>query len=122
MGRAGNALKQVLETYDISQNQLAVAMGIGRSTVHYWVNGTRDPLADTIPDIVAALERLNQAAAKDFLVYSLIRCRDDCLHQRMVAQTTYLTCPHHLLHEGQKIIQNGLRVGMIFPQTAVNDF
>lgn len=67
MGRAGKALKQVLESYNISQNQLAVAMGVGRSTVNHWVNETRDPLADSIPDIVEALEKLNEAAAKDFL-------------------------------------------------------
>jgi transcriptional regulator with XRE-family HTH domain len=28
MGKAGKALKQVLKTYGISQNQLAIAMGI----------------------------------------------------------------------------------------------
>ena len=73
MGRAGKALKQVLETYGISQNRLAVTMGIGRSTVHHWVNEARDPLADSIPDIVAALEKLNEAAAKEFLVLYLGR-------------------------------------------------
>jgi transcriptional regulator with XRE-family HTH domain len=73
MGKAGKALKQVLESYDISQNKLAVTMGIGRSTVHYWVNETRDPLADSIPDIVAALEKLNEAAAREFLLLYLGR-------------------------------------------------
>ncbi|MGD2184427.1 helix-turn-helix domain-containing protein [Lusitaniella coriacea] len=73
MGRAGQALKQVLNTYGISQNQLASAMGIGRSTVNHWVNDKRDPLADTIPDIVAALERLDKASAQDFLVLYLGR-------------------------------------------------
>ncbi|MBH8564518.1 helix-turn-helix transcriptional regulator [Nostoc sp. CENA67] len=73
MGRAGKALKQVLETYNISQNQLAVTMGIGRSTVHYWVNQTRDPLAESIPEIVEALEKINSAAARDFLVLYLGR-------------------------------------------------
>jgi hypothetical protein len=32
MGRAGKALKKVLETYGISQNQLAVTMGPGGVT------------------------------------------------------------------------------------------
>ncbi|QSJ20724.1 helix-turn-helix transcriptional regulator [Nostoc sp. UHCC 0702] len=73
MGRAGKALKQILETYNISQNQLVVTMGIGRSTVHYWVNETRDPLAESIPEIVEALEKINSAAAKDFLVLYLGR-------------------------------------------------
>ena len=77
MGRAGKALKQVLETYDISQNKLAVTMGIGRSTVHYWVNETRDPLADSIPDIVEALEKINAAAARDFLLLYLGRTMQD---------------------------------------------
>ncbi|HEY9636003.1 MAG TPA: helix-turn-helix transcriptional regulator, partial [Coleofasciculaceae cyanobacterium] len=37
MGRAGKALKRVLEDYDITQNRLAVVMGITRSSVHRWV-------------------------------------------------------------------------------------
>ena len=73
MGRAGKALKQVLETYGISQNQLAIAMGIGRSTINHWVNDKREPLADTIPEIVAALAKINKAAARDFLVLFLGR-------------------------------------------------
>jgi transcriptional regulator with XRE-family HTH domain len=73
MGRAGKALKQVLETYGISQNQLAVTMGIGRSTVHYWVNEIRDPLAESIPEILEALEKINETAARDFLVLYLGR-------------------------------------------------
>ena len=65
MGKAGKALKQVLETYDISQNQLAVAMGIGRSTIHYWVSETRDPLAESVTEIIAALQKIDENAAKD---------------------------------------------------------
>jgi hypothetical protein len=38
MGRAGKALKQVLDTYGITQNQLAVAMGIRRFNVSRWVS------------------------------------------------------------------------------------
>ncbi len=67
MGKAGKALKQVLTTYSISQNQLAVTMGIGRSTVHYWFKETQDPLAESIPDIIAALQKINEDAAKDFV-------------------------------------------------------
>jgi predicted DNA-binding protein (UPF0251 family) len=77
MGRAGKALKQVLDTYGISQNKLAVTMGIGRSTVHHWVNEARDPLADSIPDIVEALEAINAAAARDFLLLYLGRTMQD---------------------------------------------
>lgn len=67
MGKAGTALKQVLETYGISQNQLAVTMGIGRSTIHYWVSGSRDPLADAILEIIEALQQIDKAAAKEFV-------------------------------------------------------
>ena len=67
MGKAGNALNPVLETYGISQNKLAVTMGIGRSTVHYWVNGTGDPLAETLIEIIKALRQLNEVAAEDFV-------------------------------------------------------
>ena len=67
MGRAGKALKSVLQQYGISQNRLAVTMGVARSTVNQWVNEVSDPLADSIPDIVTALDRLEPSAAQIFL-------------------------------------------------------
>lgn len=67
MARAGKALKQVLETYNITQYRLATEMGLGRSTINHWVKETRDPSADYIPDIVAALEKIDVAAAEEFL-------------------------------------------------------
>ncbi len=42
-------------------------MGISRGTVNNWFNETRDPTAESIPAIVAALDTLNPAAARDFL-------------------------------------------------------
>ncbi len=77
MGRAGKALRQVLETYSISQNQLAVTMGINRSTVSQWFNEIRDPLAESIPEIIEALDKINSAAARDFLVLYLGRIVQD---------------------------------------------
>ncbi len=67
MGKAGKALKQVLETYDISQNKLAVAMGIGRSTMHYWFNDIRDPSAEAVLEIRKGLRKVNPAAAEEFI-------------------------------------------------------
>ncbi|HEY9666479.1 MAG TPA: helix-turn-helix transcriptional regulator [Coleofasciculaceae cyanobacterium] len=67
MGKAGKALKQVLEAYGISQNKLAVAMGVGRSTVHYWFKGTQDPSADAFLEIRKGLRKINPAAAEDFI-------------------------------------------------------
>lgn len=67
MGKAGKALRQVLTTYGISQNQLAVTMGVGRSTVHYWFKETQDPLAETVTEIIAALQKIDESAAKDFV-------------------------------------------------------
>jgi transcriptional regulator with XRE-family HTH domain len=65
MGRAGKALKQVLETYGISQNQLAIAMDIGRSTVNHWVNEVSDPLAEAVTEIVKALGNLDTATSPE---------------------------------------------------------
>jgi predicted transcriptional regulator len=73
MGKAGKALKQVLENYSISQNRLAVTMGINRSTVYQWFNEITDPSAESVTQIVAALETLNQSAAKDFIALYLGR-------------------------------------------------
>ncbi|MBD2082069.1 helix-turn-helix transcriptional regulator [Leptolyngbya sp. FACHB-17] len=67
MGKAGKALKQVLSTYGISQNRLAVTMGINRSTVHQWVNEISDPLAEAVTQMIKALRQINSTAAEDFI-------------------------------------------------------
>lgn len=67
MGKLGKALKQVLEKHSISQNQLAVSMGIDRSNISRWVSGERDPLSDVAPQIRQALEKMNSIAAEDFV-------------------------------------------------------
>jgi len=67
MGKAGTVLKQVLNAYDISQNKLAVAMGIGRSSINRWVNENRDPSGDAILEIRRGLQKINQAAAAEFI-------------------------------------------------------
>ncbi|HLP90954.1 MAG TPA: helix-turn-helix transcriptional regulator [Nostocaceae cyanobacterium] len=67
MGKAGQALRQVLETYGISQNRLAVLIDIPRSTVHRWINEVRDPAADSVLEIRDALEKINPSAARDFI-------------------------------------------------------
>lgn len=67
MGKAGRALKQVLESYDITQNRLAVVMGIGRSNVHRWIYEAADPVGDAILEIRNALRSINPAAANEFI-------------------------------------------------------
>ncbi|MGF1493663.1 MAG: helix-turn-helix domain-containing protein [Microcoleaceae cyanobacterium] len=67
MARAGKALKQVLETYGISQYQLAVAMGVDRSNVSRWVGEDRDPVAEAVFEIKQGLKSINPEAAKDFI-------------------------------------------------------
>lgn len=67
MGRAGRALKQVLQTHDISQNQLAVILGIDRATVYKWFHEKREPSSETIVDITRALKELRLEAAEDFV-------------------------------------------------------
>jgi transcriptional regulator with XRE-family HTH domain len=67
MGKAGKALKQVLETYDISQNKLAVKMGTGRSNVNRWVNEMMDPSAETVLEIRDALKQIHPVAAEEFI-------------------------------------------------------
>ncbi len=67
MGQAGKALKQVLETYNISQSRLAHVMGITRSNVSRWVNQVRDPGAETLLDIRRALRSMNSDAADAFI-------------------------------------------------------
>ncbi|MEL7316584.1 MAG: helix-turn-helix transcriptional regulator [Cyanobacteria bacterium J06559_3] len=67
MGRAGKALKQVLQDYGISQYQLAATMGVDRSSISRWVSGERDPLAEAVYEIREALKQLNPEAAESFI-------------------------------------------------------
>jgi len=67
MGKAGQALKQILKKYEISQNSLAVALGVERGSVYRWVHEMRDPNAETVVEIVRAIRELNPAAAEEFV-------------------------------------------------------
>ncbi|WP_313933755.1 MULTISPECIES: helix-turn-helix transcriptional regulator [Cyanophyceae] len=60
-------MRQVLDTYGISQNQLAGAMGVERGSVSRWYHDKRDPTAETVVEIVEALKRLNFQAAEEFI-------------------------------------------------------
>jgi len=77
MGKAGKALKQVLEIYGISQNRLAVTMGTGRPNIHRWVNEIRDPVAETLLEIRDALKKINPTAAEEFIRLYLGDAEDD---------------------------------------------
>ncbi|ESA36756.1 helix-turn-helix protein [Leptolyngbya sp. Heron Island J] len=48
-------------------------MGVARSTVNQWVNEVSDPLADSVPEIIVALETLEPSAASIFLSMYLER-------------------------------------------------
>ncbi len=67
MGKAGKALKQVLETYSISQNKLAVALGVKPYAVYRWYHEQIDPSAETAVNIAKALQGINPEAAKEFV-------------------------------------------------------
>lgn len=56
-----------METYGISQNQLAVAMEVERGSVFRWYHDKRDPTAETVVEIVEALKTLNPQAAEEFV-------------------------------------------------------
>lgn len=67
----------MLEKYGISQNRLAVTMGVSRNTVNQWFNETRDPLAEAVTEIVKALHKLDQSAAKEFIELYLKQSFED---------------------------------------------
>lgn len=67
MGKAGRVLRQVLESYEISQNQLAIAMGIRAANVNRWANEVRDPGAETLLAIRKGLQQLDPKAAEEFI-------------------------------------------------------
>ncbi|HEY9628270.1 MAG TPA: helix-turn-helix transcriptional regulator [Coleofasciculaceae cyanobacterium] len=67
MAKVGIVLKQVLETYGISQSDLAKVMGIRRGNIHRWVNELADPASTAIIEIRDALQKNNPAAATAFI-------------------------------------------------------
>ena len=67
MGKAGKALKQTLEAHNISQNKLATAMGLDRTKVYRWFHERVDPTAETVADIVTALNEIDRDAAETFI-------------------------------------------------------
>jgi len=71
MGKVAQALKRVLEEYEISQYALSVAMDVERNNVYRWVNEKRDPTGDTIVEIVRSLRGINSEAAARFVALYL---------------------------------------------------
>lgn len=67
MGQAGKALRQVLETYSISQSSLATALGVDRPIVFRWFHEHTDPTAETVAGIVEVLREINADAAEAFI-------------------------------------------------------
>jgi transcriptional regulator with XRE-family HTH domain len=67
MGKAGQALRQVLESYNISQSLLATGLGVERPIVFRWFHEHTDPTAETLSEIVQALNKINTSAATDFV-------------------------------------------------------
>jgi transcriptional regulator with XRE-family HTH domain len=67
MGKAGKALKQVLEQYKISQNKLAITLGVQRYVVYRWFHEQVDPSGETIAEITQALKQINSDAAQEFI-------------------------------------------------------
>ena len=67
MGKAGQALRQVLESHNIGQSQLARGLGVERPIVFRWYHEEVDPTAETVSEIVKVLNAINQLAANDFI-------------------------------------------------------
>jgi transcriptional regulator with XRE-family HTH domain len=67
MGRAGKALKQTLTAYKISQNKLAIVLNVDRAVVNRWFHEQVDPNAETVADIVKALQNIEPNAAQEFI-------------------------------------------------------
>ncbi|MGB3507946.1 MAG: helix-turn-helix transcriptional regulator [Microcoleaceae cyanobacterium] len=67
MGKADKALKQTLESYKISQNKLATTLNMKRPVVNRWFHSQVDPTAETVIEIVKALEKINPKASQEFV-------------------------------------------------------
>lgn len=67
MGKAGRVFRDVLNTYGISQNKLAHAMGVRSSVVYRWFNELIDPTGDSLVKMVVALKSIDIDAAREFV-------------------------------------------------------
>jgi predicted transcriptional regulator len=67
MTRVGKALRQVLETYGINQNRLAIEMGLSKSVVNSWATERRTPSSETVIEIRDALKSIDPQAAEEFI-------------------------------------------------------
>jgi transcriptional regulator with XRE-family HTH domain len=67
MRKAGRVLREVLDTYGISQNKLAIAMGVQSSVVYRWFHESIDPTGDSLVKMVVALKLLDINAAREFV-------------------------------------------------------
>ncbi len=67
MGKAGQALRQVLESHGISQNQLAGVMGVKRFVIFRWFHEKTDPSSQTSAEIAKALQQIDPSAAAEFV-------------------------------------------------------
>ena len=67
MGKAGQALKQVLDEYKIGQSTLAKNLGVERSIIFRWYHEQTDPTAETVFEIVKALRTIDRYAANNFI-------------------------------------------------------
>jgi len=67
MSRVSEALKQVLRKYSISQNRLAIILGVERPIFFRWFHGQVDPSAETVAGIVEAIQSINAEASKEFV-------------------------------------------------------
>jgi len=67
MGKAGKALRQVLEAHGISQGRLAVALGIEHSIVFRWLHEQSDLTAETVVRIVEVLREIHSSIAEEFI-------------------------------------------------------
>ena len=67
MGKAGQALRETLKHHEISQNQLAVTMGLDRTKIYRWYHEKIDPTAETVAEIVKALNKIDPQAANTFI-------------------------------------------------------
>ncbi|MFM2432627.1 MAG: hypothetical protein RLZZ511_3841 [Cyanobacteriota bacterium] len=67
MGKAGKALRKVLEVHGISQSKLAIALDLDRPIIHRWFHEQTDPTAETVVNIVNVLRSISPIAAENFI-------------------------------------------------------
>ena len=78
INECGKRLKEAIKEAGFNQTTFAIAVGVNKSTVSAWCNGTQPPKEENIKKIIEVLNRKLKELGKDTYDISYFRVDTDC--------------------------------------------